>query len=273
MQVTILPYEKLIKESNVSNHTLPDVINEGGLAWGIADKNSLILRNYPILCRDGWFRGLAENGIPKKDLISFFLIGKSSEPPIKKIDNFLIKCQEVKYGEKVSIRMLGEDNYFKLKRADIDQITFQYKNIRLENTQIPHNILEILFPIEWFAEVSVIWTMTALLRRTICGVSPPHLQSYNKYLKFLQRGYDRIILTNNPKLIMATWNKIIRHEDRDRIVYYNGPFGLIQYSNFDARAAAGRPPTPYGNPIEPFYTLLHKYCDVPLVKSLMENDI
>lgn len=230
------------------------------------DSGKIAFSNTFGSCRDSFFRALPhEISILKGDTILVCLaVPKDSKIDyIKRMDNFIKHYSTIPYVSDIKYELNTEDIIGRGMIPVEDQKTYSGFSLKEEMQTLEINLLEMTIPIQLFANISTIWTLTYQLRKSL-----DLTYGDNTYVPFL-KGHEAVLTTQYNDLVLTTKEKNIKDlyskigVFSNSIIYFNGPWGIFDWNKkIKIASYADRPNVA---PLVEVYRLLHKYLDVDLL--------
>lgn len=225
-----------------------------GLYLIAEEDNQLVLLNYGGQCRDSFFIALTKTlATTMRDSIHIGMAVNGDKYNPKDMEEFIAENSSIPY---------VSDIKYEFKDEAIKAINKDHNNIETP-VILNFRLLELHIPIELFANITTIWSLTFLLRYKVgkFGSRPNEYQGYlDAHLKLLRENYYDIIFTNKRELIWNMWSQCLKIYDKTTL--WNGPVGVFSWKQaFDSVHFSDV------SKDKPKFALFHKYLDVDKLHS------
>ena len=201
----------------------------GGLYFVERCKDSISIFNSGGSCRDSFFIHMQNNltDYVKDGFITISLAVPKNRDLTEELDNYIKKYYKIPYFKEIEFSLF-KDDIESIKHTYVTKGTYSVV-LNKAYALLDFHLLDIKIPIQLFADISIIWTLTWELRYSLLkiGSSIDYIEYRTPYLKLLKDRYNDIILTTDTKLILETWKLYGQMSLAAPIVQWNGPYGIF----------------------------------------------
>lgn len=239
----------------------------GGLYFIERYKDSISISNTGISCRDSFFIHMQNNltDYVKDGFITISLAVPRHRDLTNKLEGYIKEYSSIPYFKEIEFSLFNDD-IEALKRIYVPKGRYDIV-LKEEYELLDFHLLDIKIPIQLFADVSIIWTLTWELRHILLGFGSKtdYIEFRKAYLKLLTDKYNDIILTTNTKLILETWKLYEQNSSGVPIVQWNGPYGIYMWNNKLKKSKKD------SDAFVDIFNLHHKYLDADLLVSSIDQ--